>query len=256
MPFFVAGGIAFVNALVAIKRLPETHPPGARVEAPIVDEPLAETVDRRRTLTRLALVAFIATAAFSAFEATFSLLGERRFGLTESSVFVVFIGIGSLLIIVQGGMVRPVNRRFGSVLALRVALGLNAVGLIAIAVATTWALLVPALALLVIGQGLATPTLATLVADRAQDRRRGGALGFQQSAGALARIVGPVLGGVLFQHVGVAAPYAVGAAMVVVALLLVAGIQSPVAAVARAAPDVREPIDPSRLKPPRPSTAG
>ena len=76
VPFFVAGGIAFVNALVAIKRLPETHPPGARVEAPIVDEPLAETVDRRRTLTRLALVAFIATAAFSAFEATFSLLGR------------------------------------------------------------------------------------------------------------------------------------------------------------------------------------
>ena len=94
------------------------------------------------------------------------------------------------------------------------------------------------------------------MADRAQDRRRGGALGFQQSAGALARIVGPVLGGVLFQHVGVAAPYAVGAAMVVVALLLVAGIQSPVPAVARAASEVREPIDPSRLKPPRPSTAG
>jgi DHA1 family tetracycline resistance protein-like MFS transporter len=140
-------------------------------------------------------------------------------------VFVVFIGIGALLILVQGGMVRPVNRRFGSVAALRVALTLNALGLLALAFATTWLLLIPALVFLVVGQGLATPTLATLVADRAHDRRRGGALGFQQSAGALARIVGPVMGGVLFQHVGVAAPYAVGAAMLGVALLLVAGLR-------------------------------
>jgi predicted MFS family arabinose efflux permease len=226
VPFFVAGGIALANALVAIKRLPETHPPAARAAAReagrtrVVPDP-----DRRRTLTRLALVAFVATAAFSAFEATFSLFGQDRFNLTEGSVFAVFIGIGALLILVQGGLVRPANRRFGSVAALRVALTLNAFGLLALAFATTWWLLVPALVLLVVGQGLATPTLAALVADRADDRHRGGALGFQQSAGALARIVGPVMGGVLFQHVGVAAPYAVGAAMLGVALLLVAGLR-------------------------------
>jgi multidrug resistance protein len=224
VPFFVAGAIALVNAVVAIRRLPETHPPGARVAAvEVEDEGALDDGERRRSLARLALVAFIATAAFSAFEATFSLFGQRRFDLTEGSVFVVFIGIGALLIVVQGGMVRPVNRRFGSVTALRVALTLNALGLLALAFTTTWLLLIPALVLLVVGQGLATPTLATLVAGRAHDRRRGGALGVQQSAGALARIVGPVLGGVLFQHVGVAAPYAVGAAMVAVALLLVAG---------------------------------
>ena len=229
VPFFVAAAIAFVNGLVAFKRLPETHPPSARRQRDLpVDEPAVETAERRRTLTRLALVAFIATAAFSAFEATFSLLGERRFDLTESSVFVVFIGIGVLLVAVQGGMIRPVNARFGSVNALRFALGLNAIGLLLLAAATTWLLLIPALALLVIGQGLATPTLATLVADRAHDTRRGGALGFQQSAGALARIVGPAMGGILFEHVGVAAPYVVGAAMVGVALLLVARLRVPV----------------------------
>jgi DHA1 family tetracycline resistance protein-like MFS transporter len=139
----------------------------------------------------------------------------------------VFVGIGVLLVAVQGGMVRPVNARFGSVVALRVALGLTAIGLLLLAASTTWLLLVPALALLVVGQGLATPTMATLVADRAHDARRGGALGFQQSAGALARIVGPAMGGILFEHVGVAAPYVVGAAMVGVALLLATGLQAP-----------------------------
>jgi MFS family permease len=66
--------------------------------------------------------------------------------------------------------------------------------------------------------------MSTLVAGRAHDARRGGALGVQQSAGALARIVGPAMGGILFEYVGVAAPYLVGAALVGVALLLVSGL--------------------------------
>ena len=40
----------------------------------------------------------------------------------------------------------------------------------------------------------------------------------QQSVSALARIVGPVLAGLLFQHVGIPAPYLVGAAGMGVAL--------------------------------------
>ena len=220
VPFFVAAVIAFVNGVVAWKRLPETHRPGTAPVAPPPSVSPVENAERRRDLTRLALVAFMATAAFSAFEATFSLLGERRFDLTESSVFAVFIGIGLLLVAVQGGLVRPFNARFGPAGTVRLALTINAIGLLLLAAATTWLLLVPALVLLVLGQGLVTPTLAALVANRADQGRRGGALGFQQSAGALARIVGPALGGALFEHVGTAAPYVVGAGMTGVALLL------------------------------------
>src|SRR5205823_1256573 len=137
VPFFVAAGIAFLNFLVAIERLPETHPPGAR-RTVVEEEAPVESAERRRALTRLALVAFIATAAFSAFEATFSLLGQRRFDLTESSVFVVFIGIGLVLVAVQGGMVRPLNARFGPAGALRLPLSLLAIGLLLLAAATTW----------------------------------------------------------------------------------------------------------------------
>ena len=227
VPFFVAAAIAFVNGIIAVKRLPETHRPGVASAPPAAPEPAPVTAERRRDLTRLALVAFIATTAFSAFEATFSLLGQRRFDLTEGSVSVVFVGIGVLLVAVQAGLVRPANARFGSIPVLRGALVLTAVGLLLVAGAEAWLVLVPALVLLVVGQGLATPTMATLVANRAHDARRGGALGFQQSAGALARIVGPALGGVLFEHVGVAAPYLVGAVLVGGALLLVPGVRQP-----------------------------
>jgi MFS transporter, DHA1 family, tetracycline resistance protein len=234
VPFFVAAAIALVNGLVAIRRLPETHPArrpdietaGRRLEnlrrfsSGGAEEPVAGERARRQDLALLAAVAFLATAAFAGFEATFSLLGQRRFGLTEGTVAPVFVAIGLALVAVQAGLVQPVTHRLGGPTTLRAGLSCTAVGLGVLAFALTWPLLVLALALLVVGQGLTTPTLTSIVANRSRDASRGRSLGRQQSAASLARIVGPVLAGALFQHVGVWAPYAVGAGIVVVALVL------------------------------------
>src|SRR5204862_7867583 len=83
VPFLVAAGIAGVNALVALRRLPETHPSHART-------PHAARVDSRPAwripgVAGLLAVAFAALVAFSAFESTFSLFGERRLDLHLAS---------------------------------------------------------------------------------------------------------------------------------------------------------------------------
>ena len=158
--------------------------------------------------------------AFSGFEATFSLLTEHRFGLKLSGTGAVFTVIGLALVVVQVSIIGRVNDRLGESGTLRVGLACNAAGLIVLAVDGGWATLVPALALLVLGQGLITPTLSSAVAGRAGGER-GTWLGWQQSAGGLARVLGPVLAGVLFQQVGFGAPYVVGAVLVALALTLV-----------------------------------
>ena len=213
VPFFVAGAVALVNGIAAIWRLPETHTDRVPFTGRIA-------VAERSGLRRFVLVAFVATASFAAFEATFSLLANRRFDLGPGAVSVVFVVIGLFLVAVQAGLVGRVTRRLGPLNALRTSLFVLAAGLALLGVATRWAVLVPALALLVVGQGISTPTMAALVANRADRHRRGGALGVQQSAGALARIVGPVAGGALFHHVGIPAPYLIGAALVALAAVV------------------------------------
>lgn len=230
LPFLLAAAIAAVNAAVAVRRLPETRRRGDPVAGETEPDPEssgARVGDARvggaavgGGVLRLLVVAFTALVAFSAFEATFALLGADRFGLTLGSTGVVFVGIGIGLVAVQGALIRPVIARFGETTTLRAGLLLNAVGLGVLALATSWPVLVAALALLVTGQGLVTPTLASVVAGRAHDGRRGTALGYQQSAGGLARVVGPAIGGLLFQHVGVAAPSVAGAALTGAAVLL------------------------------------
>ena len=87
-----------------------------------------------------------------------------------------------------------------------------------LAVAEVWAVLLLALLFLVIGQGLASPSASTLVVNAAGTEERGRILGVQQSAGSLARVVGPAAGGVLFQHAGVTVPYLVGAGVMALAV--------------------------------------
>jgi multidrug resistance protein len=219
IPFLLAAAIAGGNAVMAIRRLPETHPGAAHAE----HGPVLERIDWHRSgVTALLAVAFTSLVAFSAFEATFSLFGERRLGLKIASTGAVFAAVGVVLSIVQVKLVGPAVDRLGEGGTMLVGLALDAVGLVALALVHSWLTLAPALFLLVVGQGLVTPTLSSAVAGRVGAHRRGGVLGVQQAAGGLARVVGPMAGGFLFQHAGVPVPYLVGAAFMALAAVLVA----------------------------------
>jgi MFS family permease len=69
--------------------------------------------------------------------------------------------------------------------------------------------------------------MTSIVASRAGAHQRGAVLGVQQAAGGLARVVGPVAGGLLFEHLGVPAPYVTGAVIMVVAALVAAAAAAP-----------------------------
>jgi MFS family permease len=132
----------------------------------------------------------------------------------------VFAAIGIVLVGVQGGLVHPVTSRLGESGTVRFGLVANAIGLGLLAVDLGWAGLVVALLSLTIGQGLLTPTLSSAVSGRA-GRQRGRWLGWQQSAGGLARVLGPVIAGSLFEFTGVGAPYVLGCILALLALTLV-----------------------------------
>ena len=142
-------------------------------------------------------------------------------GLRAISVIaVVFLCIGVVLVGVQGGLVRPLARRMGARGAITVGLACNAAGLLVLAAAVDWGVLIPALVLLTVGQGLTAPNFTAMISNGVHPDQRGEALGFQQSASALGRVGGPALAGFLFHHVGVPAPYLVAAALCGVGLAI------------------------------------
>jgi MFS family permease len=219
VPFYVAGTIALINAVAAMVRLPET-----RTE--IVSDPSAPVAHRSRraispALRRLAVIGFVTTVAFTAFESTFGLLGRHRFGFGERGSAFVFLGIGILLVVIQGVLYGRAATRFG-VNALYISgIALLVVGLTTMAFAYVWPVLIVACVVLTFGQGVASPSISSLVSEIAPPARRGEAMGYQQASYAVGRIVGPPVAGLMFDHAGIWTPYAGAAGLCAIAVVLV-----------------------------------
>jgi MFS family permease len=211
VPFYVAAVLAGANAVAALIRLPETRRPTVRAHH-------ERRVPQSLTLRRFAIIGFITTVAFVAFEATFSLFGDRRFGLDEAGTSVIFLCIGLVLVAIQGGAYGRLVERFGVARLYGVGLATMATGLATMAIAFVWPVLVVALGLLAVGQGLASPSITSLVAAEAPAERRGHALGFQQSATAFGRMLGPPAAGAMFDHVAIWSPYVFGAILCAIGL--------------------------------------
>lgn len=213
VPFYVAGVLASINAIAAIIRLPETR-------TQVVVTSIKQPQPRQRKITSYAVIGFFSTLPFAGFEATFSLFGGSRFNLTEASTAAVFLAVGVLMSAVQGGLIGPLTHRFGSLPLLRVGQVSVAVGMLFLGAAVIWPVLIVALAFMVIGAGISSPSLTTLVANSAPESRRGEVLGIQQSANALARVVGPPLAGLAFDHIGIGAPFTLGAGVYLIAIVV------------------------------------
>jgi MFS transporter, DHA1 family, tetracycline resistance protein len=215
VPFFVAAAISAANLVAAVIRLPETRRPGV----PATPQRLG-TAGLPPAVLRLVMLTFVGVAAFGAFEATFALLGRARFDLTDSMVALVFSALGIVLVATQAGLVGPATRRLGEMGVIRLGLAGTVVGFLLIGFGSRWLTVAPGLAVVAAGQGLAMPAISSAVAGAAPRERSGAALGIQQSAGGLARVVGPIVGGALFA-VATGLPYLAAAALALVGLLLV-----------------------------------
>jgi multidrug resistance protein len=223
VPFFLAGSVALANAVAAAIRLPETKP-SRDSAAPATSRSLS--LPKSPVQLRFALMALVASLGFSGFEATFSLFGERRFGLTESSTALVFLAVGVTLVAVQGAAIGPLTRRFGSRTLLLGGLLTTAAGLVVLSGANVIPVLLVAVVIIAFGQGVSSPSVTSIVTELVPPERRGEALGYQQSAGALGRITGPIVAGAIFDGLNEGAPYLISAALFMAAYFVVRSVRS------------------------------
>jgi MFS family permease len=167
-------------------------------------------------LVILTLLAF----CMAGLEATFALWTERQlhWGVREVSIFFLFIG--GIMVLVQGGMVRPLAKRMGEA-----KLVIAGTLLMSIGYATVLFVYAPPLAfvggaLIAVGFGLANPSLTALISKNAPDEHQGAAMGASQSVQSLCRILGPIMAGAAFTGFGRDAPYLVGAIILFIGFLI------------------------------------
>lgn len=219
LPGLVAAAITAANLAMAWLLLPESV---RRVATPGVPEaPLAW-----RGLAPPVTVLFLATLAFSVMYVVFPLYGEARFGASRSTVGYWFAFVGLATAIVQGGLLGRLVARFGEAGVARLGALLMAVGFVLVPpageAAAPGALFYGALTLLGAGFGMAGPSMIGLASRRAPATVQGRTLGVTQSASSLARIVGPIVAGLVMQASSDGGAFRFSALMAAVALVVAA----------------------------------
>lgn len=224
-PALIALLLALGNVSWAALRFPETLAPDARGKG--ANE---RSLNPFRALRRIDVPGvrttnvayFLYFAAFSAIEFTLTFLAVERLGFSVGDNALMFVFVGLLLAAVQGGVVRRLVPRFGERALTRAGLVLTVPGFVAIGLTQSTGLLYVGLTFMAVGSALAMPCLTALVSRYSPPQHQGLALGTFRSMGALARAIGPLLGGALYWQLGSAAPYLAGAAFLVLPLALVA----------------------------------
>lgn len=211
VPMFVAAGLSAANLVAAALLLREPRKPTAPTAAALpvrADAPRAGRFADLRdgTMLRLCAVYLLFSLAVTQLESMFQLYVMERFAWnvaqTAALLFVMAIFMGGI----QGGAMKRISARWserGLVLwgALVMALGFALFPL-----AAGIALLLPLL-LLAAGRGVSQPSLMSLASLQAAAHRRGETMGAFQSSASLARIVGPTLGGKLYDCAAPGAPF-------------------------------------------------
>lgn len=222
VPAFVAAALALANAGFAFFKLPESLPPESR----------GQIVSRGFSLGRLAasaripgmaplmLMYFLSIFAFATMEATFPLLTRDAFGFTEVENGYTFAYIGVLIVIMQGGLVGRLARRYGEQRLVISGGLLLAVGLASLPFVPSLMVLLLALVPLCAGSGLTNPSLTALISLAANRSEQGETLGTAQSLASLGRVVGPLWGGFAFSSLGAKPSYLIAAGIMLVMAIL------------------------------------
>ena len=225
-PMWCAAALCFANFVAAWFLLPESRPASASTRSLSRMEAFRHAMTQPTLLLILALY-FIVTMAFSAFEATFALFTEARFGFTAASIGFLFAFIGAIIALIQGVFIGRVVKRVGerrvipgAILGIAISIGMLTV---------VWSVptLLAALGLLAMGMGFNNPSLSSLVSKLSHEDDQGGILGLASSLASLGRVVGPAWGGYLYDAYGMTTPYLGAAGLMLVAFAVsFAGLRS------------------------------
>jgi MFS transporter, DHA1 family, tetracycline resistance protein len=221
LPFIVASALAAVNFVLALVILKEPRSASDRTRARAVSwAGLVRTATTPRLAT-LMLMYFVVTFGFANLEMTFSFYLNRRFGYGKPEIGLLFAFIGVLMVVVQGGFVRRLVPRFGEQKLIVVGTLLMGLAFFMLMRTTTLWPLLGAIAVMAVGNGLNTPSLSSLISRSASGDHQGGVLGVSQSMGALARVIGPLVGSFTLGF-GLTVPYLTGGAAMIVACVFAA----------------------------------
>ena len=234
IPVLIATTIPFINLLLVIFYLPETKPENSSLNLndKSRSNPLKGLfkVFKDNKIKRLSLAFFIYFIAFTGLTTilVFFLQDSQDWTIKASNGPLVVVGI--IAIIVQGGLIGPLVRRFGELKLTLMGTGfiLSACFLlITFPEKNSGAYIYLAVSFLAIGAGLITPTIRALISKKIDKNSQGSILSNLQGLQSLGSVLGYILAGNVYEYFGPRSPFVAGGLILSLMIWLIVGSDIP-----------------------------
>ncbi|WP_099354025.1 MFS transporter [Fredinandcohnia onubensis] len=216
MPFYIAGTLSLLTFFLVMFILKES-----------LSKEQRHPKDRKRTGLLKALngpesvlffLSLFITLSLSGLEATFAYFAAEKAGLGTTELGYIFMIMGLAGAIVQGGLVGRLTKRFGEGFVIQIGIFLSAVGFFLILFTKDFVTAAIYLTIFGVGNGIIRPAVSALLTKRSKTGH-GSVTGLLSSFDSLGRILGPILGGLLYT-ISMGLPYISGIFLSAVAFIL------------------------------------
>ncbi len=224
VPMLAAAGLSTLNLVYASFALREPTRHQAREASSL--GPLQ--VLKNPLVRRICASYFGFSLAMTQLETTFAYYMMDRFGYDTRGVAAILVFMALIMMAVQGGGLRALVPRYGEKKLILVGSAMLAACLGAVPFVPVVALLLVPLGLSSIARGISQPALMGLVSQSASAQTRGTVMGTFQSSASLARVVGPLIAGLLYDS-WQPGPFLLAAAVLGVVFAISAGLPRSVA---------------------------
>jgi DHA1 family multidrug resistance protein-like MFS transporter len=239
LPFFVGAGLAALAFLLVIFLLPESKPASASTgELPLFngqtsilqpDSINSEQKQRPRVIDIyrqvilspagiLLLLIFIMSFGMTNFQGMIGLYAVDKFGFNTKQVGAIWVVMGIMLILVQGGLTGPLSKKLGELALIRLGLFGGAIGFALVALAINYTTTLLAIGFFIFALALIGPALNSYISNFSGEHQ-GTVMGLNSAFTSLGRVVGPLWGGYIYD-INITYPFFSGAATLLLGWLV------------------------------------
>lgn len=232
-PGLAAAGLCTANLIFAWRFLGESHDDAARAASAASGlrvgtsrEALSRVLmHAKEPAPRLIWIYAMGMGAFHSMTAILALFLAAQHGVTEREIGYFFAYVGAIGVVARAGILGWAVDRLGEARLSRIGSLLLAIGLFLIPLTQDLVSLAIAVAFVPMGTAFLFPCVTALLSRVIRRHERGLYMGVQQTYGGIARVFGPLLGGLAYERFhATAMPVPFWGASVVVLLTIVLGL--------------------------------